>query len=137
MRRSLTSEPCVRTVCSKTNADVLPMIQSVLLFRHRLVSVYPSEHPHFGAITKTTSARLTESVKSMRLLPVKQAVSNATTYLIPSYKEFPNSSLHNLPLIIYRPFEDAENNGRTSLDPAEIEKLLEKNGLTPAWRYGM
>ncbi|KAK9897870.1 hypothetical protein P389DRAFT_169890 [Cystobasidium minutum MCA 4210] len=71
----------------------------------------------------------------MKLLPVKEAISTAKTYIIPAYKDFPNSSLHNLPLIIYRPF--AVGNGSGTLDPAEVERLLEGNDLTPAWRYGM
>lgn len=90
----------------------------------------------------------------MKLLPISQAVSNAKTHFIQSYKDFPNSSLHNLPLVIYRPFADLQdhdandsNNTAASqrqgkaeqkqLDPARIEDLLKKNDLISAWRYGM
>lgn len=78
----------------------------------------------------------------MKLLPIKQVVSKAKTYLIPSYKEFPNTSLHDLPLITYRPFDmqdenEGGSNGGKGIDPDDVEKLLEKNGVKPAWRYGM
>lgn len=80
----------------------------------------------------------------MKLSPLNKVISNAKIYNIPSYKEFPNSSIHNLPLIIYRPFADlgdntGKNNERTekSLNPSDVEELLSKNDLRPAWRYGM
>jgi hypothetical protein len=76
----------------------------------------------------------------MKLLPVTQVLQNAKSYLIPSYKDFPNSSLHDLPLIIYRPFANIETTngeGVNGIPPNEVEALLSKNGLTPTWRYGM
>jgi len=75
----------------------------------------------------------------MKLLPVTQVIQSAKTYLIPSYKDFPNSSLHNLPLVIYTPFADLQNDGgkSESIDPNEIEAMISNNGVIPAWRYGM
>lgn len=81
--------------------------------------------------------QLKNKLNKMKLLSLNQVISNAKTYLIPAYKEFPNSSIHNLPLIIYRPFADLEDNGKKSLNPDEVEELVKKNDLIPAWRYGM
>lgn len=67
---------------------------------------------------------------TMKLLSSSQAASASKAILLPAYKEFPNSSLHNLPLVIYRPFE-------TPPRPNDVESLLEKNGYQAAWRYGM
>jgi uncharacterized protein YjlB len=66
----------------------------------------------------------------MKLLPVHQVASASKAILLPAYKEFPNTSQHQLPLVIYRPFEDMPK-------PDDVERLLQKNGYQAAWRYSM
>lgn len=87
--------------------------------------------PHFDhdAVSNKTMKGI-----NLKLLTASAAAATTKTYTIPSYADFPNSALHGLPLLIYRPFEHADDDG---LDPDEVERLLRKNGLQPAWRYGM
>jgi len=73
---------------------------------------------------------------TLRLVSAAKAAQTAKTYLLKEYQEFPNSSQHGLPLVIFRPFANGDGDG-SSLDPNQVEKLLGSNGLQAAWRYGM
>lgn len=66
----------------------------------------------------------------MKLLASVEAVSASKAVFLPAYNDFPNSSQHSLPLVIYRPFESLPK-------PDNVERLVEKNGYQAAWRYGM
>lgn len=99
------------------------------MFQHRDVSTHSYTHTQGP------------SHMPLRIRVAAQAAQSAKSYLLKEYQEFPNSSLHHLPLVIYRPFEEAkEDNGTSSsssIEPNEVEELLSRNGLQPAWRYGM
>lgn len=69
----------------------------------------------------------------MKLLPSSVVSAATKAFVIPAYNEWPNSALHGLPLLIYRPFDTAEE----SLWPDDIEEHFLKNGVRPQWRYPM
>jgi uncharacterized protein YjlB len=70
-------------------------------------------------------------MSALKLLPIA-SISPRILYL-PAHGHFLNSTVSDLPVVHYHPFES--NSG--TVEPSDVEALVTKHGFEPQWRYSM
>lgn len=63
------------------------------------------------------------------------AACQAAAHIVHDDGQFPNCSIQNLPVLIYKAAFSA--NGSASELASKIEQTFEKNGFPPQWRFGL
>jgi len=63
------------------------------------------------------------------------AMCDAFAHIVKDDGQFPNCSIQNLPVLIYKSAFPA--NGSSSELASKIEKTFQSNGFPPQWRFGL